>query len=97
MVGARLAAVSAASVTLLVGCGDHHPQEVDTHALELKITHDLANTYPAVHVTCPDHVQVRVGAAFECSVHGLGKASRVIDVRIVDTSGRTHWAVDTHL
>ena len=37
-------AVLVAPVTLLTGCGDHHPQEVDTHALELKITHDLANT-----------------------------------------------------
>ena len=67
----------------------------DIHALEVKITHDMSRSNRNVHVTCPAQVSIHAGEVFKCSFRETG-GSGVIEVKILDTSGRTHWAVVTH-
>jgi hypothetical protein len=81
-------------IVALSGCGDH-TRLLDTHSVQTEITRSLVKSNPGVKVTCPDRVPIHSGGRFDCSVRGMGDI-RVVDVKMLDASGRTHWWVITH-
>lgn len=81
-------------IVALSGCGDH-ARLVHTRSLQTEITRSLAKDAPAAKVTCPERVPIHSGGHFECSVRGMGDI-RVVDVKMLDASGRTHWVLIEH-
>jgi Domain of unknown function (DUF4333) len=91
---ACLLAAATIAIVALSGCGDH-ARLVDTRSLQTEITLSLAKDAPAVRVTCPERVPIHSGGHFDCSMRGMGDI-HVVEIMMLDASGRTHWWVITH-
>jgi hypothetical protein len=81
----RGAFVALALATGLVACGG---TEIDSGKAE-KLIQDSGLQPPPQKVDCPDGVEAKKGATFECTItFGGGRPAAVVTVHILDDKGR---------